>query len=201
MPSPRDPQLKLFAIELVNALNRGLKASAAAVAAGEAAGYPKGKGPKAAKTFAANCRKRAQHKDVRAHMAEQRRRQAEMVARAADGAVINAEYLVRKLDNLTNYNVDDYLMGVDKDGQRFIAITDDIPRDVLSRLAEVSSETDEAGVRKTRIKGYGLVEAIRLMAQIKGLMSADVHKLDVGDALMDVLKAVDGKTRGLPQRV
>jgi hypothetical protein len=171
----RDPRLEKFAQELAASLNDGVAASAAAEAAGRAAGYPIGR---SAKTFAANCRKRAQRKDVQARVVELR---APGIERAEQSIAITAEYLLAKLDNLTNYNIDDYLTAPDAKGRRFLDVAT-VPREVLSRLSEISQETTTGKKRtvlRTRIKGYSVIDGIRLMAQIKGLMAPEKRDLTI----------------------
>ena len=171
----RDPRLELFARELTAALNDAVPPSQAAELAGEAAGYPIGR---VYKTFAANCRKRAQREDVQARVAELR---APGIERAEQGLGITAEYLLAKLDNLTNFNVEDYLSAPKKRGRtRFLDISE-TPRHVLGRLSEVSQEATETRERKslirTKVKGYNVIEGIKLMAQIKGLMAPERREL------------------------
>lgn len=181
MPVLRDPRLELFARELAAALNAGVPASEAAVQAGVEALYPASRNPK---TFAANCRKRAQRADVGKRVAELR---APGVKRAEEAIGITTEYLLAKLDNLTNFNIDDYLTSRDKAGRRTLDLSD-VPRDVLGRLSEVSQDVVEqqGGTKKsrrslvrTKIKGYGVIDGIRLMAQIKGLMAPEKRDLTV----------------------
>lgn len=185
MPTLRDPRLDLFARELAAALNNGVQPSEAAVQAGREAKYPAAKKPA---TFAANCRKRAQRKDVQARVAELR---APGIKRAEEAIGITTEYLLAKLDNLTNYNVDDYLTQPDRKGRRFLDIGK-VPREVLGRLAELSQDVSfeeggkDSGSKKTRrtilrtkIKGYGVIDGIRLMAQIKGLMAPEKRDLTI----------------------
>lgn len=179
MPALSDPRLELFARELTVALNEGVPASDAAVRAGEGAGYPRGN---SAKTFAANCRKRAQRKNVQDRIAELR---APGIKGAEAKLGITTEYLLAKLDNLTNFNIDDYLTGRDKAGRRTLDLSD-VPREVLGRLSEAAQEVVETGSKKsrrtlvrTKIKGYGVIDGIRLMAQIKGLMAPEKRELTV----------------------
>ena len=174
MPSLRDPRLELFARELATFLSEGIPASEAADRAGKAARYPVGKAPK---TFAANCRKRAQRADVRKRVAELR---APSLKRAEESLGITTEYLLAKLDNLTSYNIDDYLTAPDRQGKRFLDISS-CPREVLGRISELSQEVS-GGKRKilrTKVKGYGVIDGIRLMAQIKGLMAPEKRDLTI----------------------
>lgn len=169
MPVLRDPSLELFAQELALALSEGVAPSAAAVRASERASYP---ASVSVETFAANSRKRAQRADVRRRVAELR---LPGIRRAEEAIGITTEYLLAKLDNLTNYNIDDYLGPPDKKGNRYFDIGR-VPRDVLGRIAELSQETVEGRKRtllRTKIKGYGVIDGIRLMAQIKGLMAPE----------------------------
>lgn len=173
MPVLRDPRLELFARELAAALNDAVPSGEAAELAGQASGYPVGKN---FKTYAANCRKRAQREDVQNRVAELR---APGIERAEQGLGITTEYLLAKLDNLTNFNIEDYL-SPGKKGARFLDVST-APRHVLARLSELSLETSESGERKTllrtKIKGYNVIEGIKLMAQIKGLMAPERREL------------------------
>lgn len=175
MVALRDPRLELFARELAAALNDAVASGQAAELAGQAAGYPVGKN---FKTFAANCRKRAQRDDVQARVSELR---APGIERAEQGLGITTEYLLAKLDNLTNFNIEDYLSPAGKKGSaRYLDIST-APRHVLARLAELSQEATESGERKTllrtKVKGYNVIDGIRLMAQIKGLMAPERREL------------------------
>lgn len=174
-----DARLELFAREFALALNAGVTSSEAAERAGINAHYPMGK---SRKTFAANCRKRAQRADVRLRVAELR---APGLKRAEDSIGITAEYLLAKLDNLTNYNIDDYLTPPDASGKRFLDISA-CPPEVLGRLAEFAQDVIEQGSKKkrrtlvrTKIKGYNVIDGIRLMAQIKGLMAPEKRDLTI----------------------
>lgn len=179
MAALREPRLELFARELAAALNNGVAPSEAAVQAGREAKYP---AAKKASTFAANCRKRAQRKDVQARVAELR---APGIKRAEEAIGITTEYLLAKLDNLTNYNIDDYLTAADKQGRRFLDVGK-VPRDVLGRLAELAQDVSVTGPKKnrftllrTKVKGYNVIDGIRLMAQIKGLMAPEKRDLTI----------------------
>jgi hypothetical protein len=181
MPALREPRLEKFSQELAAALNNGMRASEAAVYAGVAAEYPAAAKPT---TFAANCRKRAQRHDVTARVAELR---APGIKRAEEAIGITTEYLLAKLDNLTNYNIDDYLTAPDRQGRRFLDIAM-VPREALARISELSQDVSDEAVPKgkpartllrTKIKGYGVIDGIRLMAQIKGLMAPEKRDLTV----------------------
>lgn len=182
MPVLREPRLELFARELAALLNDMVAPSDAAARAGEAAGYPVGK---SRVTFEANCRKRAQREDVKARVDELR---APGIKRAEEGLGISAEYLLAKLDNLTNFNVADYLSGPDKKGVRHIDLSS-APRELLGRLAEATQDVSESGAKtkrrtimRTRIKGFNVIDGIRLMAQIKGLMAPEKRDLTIRPA-------------------
>jgi hypothetical protein len=180
MASLRDPRLELFARELAAALNDAVPASEAAELAGKAAGYPVGRNYK---TFAANCRKRSQREDVQSRVNELR---APGIERAEQGLGITTEYLLAKLDNLTNFNIEDYLTAPGKRGTaRFLDISA-APRHVLGRLSEVGQEVVESGSRKTllrtKLKGYNVIDGIRLMAQIKGLMAPERREMTLRPA-------------------
>jgi len=180
MSSLRDPRLELFARELAAALNDAVPASEAAELAGKAAGYPVGRNYK---TFAANCRKRAQREDVQGRVSDLR---APGIERAEQGLGITTEYLLAKLDNLTNFNIDDYLTPAGKKGgARFLDIAT-APRHVLGRLSEVGQEVAETvrgkTVLRTKLKGYNVIDGIRLMAQIKGLMAPERREMTLRPA-------------------
>lgn len=179
MAGLRDPRLELFARELTAALNDGVSHGEAAEIAGQAAGYPVGRN---FKTFAANCRKRAQREDVQSRVAELR---APGIERAEQGLGITTEYLLAKLDNLTNFNIEDYLSPGKKGSARFLDVAT-APRHVLGRLSELSQESSENGERKTlvrtRLKGYNVIDGIRLMAQIKGLMAPERREMTLRPA-------------------
>jgi hypothetical protein len=81
MPRLRDPRLEVFARELA--------ASFSAVQAGQTAGYPAARNPK---TFAANCRKRAQRKDIRARVAELQEIGAALASVSAGSLIVEAEH-------------------------------------------------------------------------------------------------------------
>ena len=100
MTALRDPRMELFARELAAALAGGVKPSRAAVQAGEIAGYPNPKG----KSFAPNCRKRAQRKDVKARVAEL---QAPGLKRAEDATEASIEWAATKLYNLADVDLGD----------------------------------------------------------------------------------------------
>lgn len=178
MPVLRDPRMELFARELAAALNDAVPSSEAAEIAGKAAGYPIGR---RFKTFAANSRKRAQREDVQKRVAELR---APGIERAEQGLGITTEYLLAKLDNLTNFNIEDYLTpSAKRGGARFLDVSA-VPRHVLARLAEVTQEAlgsgdDRRAVVRTKIKGYNVIDGIRLMAQIKGLMAPERRELSL----------------------
>jgi hypothetical protein len=174
MPSLRHPRLELFAKELAGFLADGVPWRKATERAGKAAGYPAGK---TAKTFAANCRKRAQRADVCSRVAELR---AVGLQKAEESLGITTEYLLAKLDNLTSYNIDDYLTAPDRAGKRFLDISS-CPREVLGRISELSQEVT-GGKRKllrTKVKGYAVIDGIRLMAQIKGMMAPEKRDLTI----------------------
>lgn len=167
----RNPKLEKFAQELALGLNEGLSERRAAAIASVRADYPQGT------SAAKNAHKRALRADVKARVAELR---APGIKRAEESIGITTEYLLAKLDNLTSFNLDDYLTPVDKAGHRYLDIGR-VPRDVLGRIAEFSQETTE-GKRKIvrmRIKPYGVIDGIRLMAQIKGLMAPEKRDLTV----------------------
>lgn len=126
----------------------------------------------AASSFAPNARKRAQRKDIRARVIE-------IQSAAAERAGITAEYLLGKLDDYIQYNLDDYLTKRDKKGQRFVDISN-VPRALLGRLAKVRQHISQRSV-STTIEGYNAIEAIRLMAQIKGCMAPTRSELTGAD--------------------
>jgi hypothetical protein len=95
MTALRDPRMELFARELAAALAAGVKPSAAAKQAGQVAGYPNPKG----KSFAPNCRKRAQRKDVKARVAEIL---APALKRADDATGATVEWAATKLFNIAD---------------------------------------------------------------------------------------------------
>jgi hypothetical protein len=158
MPALWNAKLEIVAQELA----AGKKPEAAS----RIAGYPT-----KAKAFAANARKRAVREDVLARIEELR---APGIKAAEESLGITTEYLLAKLDNITNYNIDDYLTAPNKQGTRFLDVSF-CPRDLLSRIAELNQEVS-GGKRKllrTKIKGYSVIDGIRLMAQIKGLLKAE----------------------------
>ena len=163
---------RLGALERLETVARELAAGKTPIEASRIAGYAEGS------SFAKNASKRAHRPDVQARVAELR---APGIKRAEEAIGITTEYLLAKLDNLTNYNIDDYLGPPDKQGRRFFDISR-VPREVLGRIAELSQETTEGKRRtllRTRIKGYGVIDGIRLMAQIKGLMAPEKRDLTV----------------------
>ena len=177
MPILTDPRRELFARELALRLNAGMAADQAASEAGLAAGYPVGK---RVTTFAANCRKRAQRADVKARMAELRE---PGIFKAESAVAITTEYLLAKLDNLTSFNIDDYLLQTDQQGRRILDVSK-APRKVLARLSELSQETfksrrGRSTLHRTKLKGYNVIDGIRLMAQIKGLMAPEKRDLTI----------------------
>jgi hypothetical protein len=202
MSALRDPRLEIFARELAAALNNAVPPSEAAVQAATEARYPPAK---RASTFAANARKRAQRADVSKRVAELR---APGIRKAEEAIGITTEYLLAKLDNLTNFNIDDYLTGRDKAGRRTLDLSD-VPRDVLGRLSEVAQDVVETGGKKarrslvrTKIKGYGVIDGIRLMAQIKGLMAPEKRDLTIHatDQMTDdeLARIAAGGSQGAP---
>ena len=176
----RDPRLELFARELAAALNNAASRGEAAVTAGDAAGYPRGR---SAVTFAANCRKRAQRKDVQARVAELR---APGVKRAEESIGITTEYLLAKLDNFANFNLGDYLGEPDEHGERGYTLVGATP-DQLARLAAAKIGRLTRGRGKNRktmnfvmdVTPHDQIQAIKLMAQIKGLMAPEKRDLTV----------------------
>lgn len=96
----RDPRMELFARELAAKLAEGVPPSRAAVQAGEAAGYPNPKG----KSFAPNCRKRAQRKDVKARIAELH---APALERAEQATGASIEWAATKLFNIADPDLGD----------------------------------------------------------------------------------------------
>ncbi len=180
MSALRDPRLELFARELAAALNNGVPAGEAAVQAGDAARYPRGR---SAKTFAANCRKRAQRADVGKRVAEVR---APGIERAEQSIGITAEYLLAKLDNLSNFNIEDYLGAPDENGERAYTLVG-LPRAVLGRLAVAKIGRIARGRGRKRkvtnfvadVGGHDPIAAVKLMAQIKGLMAPEKRDLTV----------------------
>lgn len=162
MPALRNPKHEIVAQELA--------AGHTPEQASETAKFPKGS------SFAANARKRAQRKDIKARVAEIQEPMAER-------AGITAEYLLAKLDNYTDYNIDDYLTA-DENGRRFLDVSN-VPRQTLSRLSELSQEVMSLGgkrsklrtITKTKIKGYDPIGAMRLMAQIAGLLKPEKVEL------------------------
>jgi hypothetical protein len=178
MPILPDPRLELFAVQYALALNAGVPASEAAEKAGLAAGYKIGRSQV---TFGANCRKRAQRADIKRRITELRE---PGIFKAESAVAITTEYLLAKLDNLTNFNIDDFLLAKDAKGRRLFDVTK-APREVLARLSEMSQETFESKGKakrtllRTKIKGYNVIDGIRLMAQIKGLMAPEKRDLTI----------------------
>lgn len=180
MSALRDPRLELFARELAAALNNGVATSEAAVQAGQAAGYPAAKSPK---TFAANCRKRAQRSDVKARVAELR---APGIARAEESLGITTEYLLAKLDNISSFNLGDYLGEPDEAGERAYTLVGATPAQ-LARLATAKIGRVARGRGKKRtvrnfvmdVSPHDQIQAIKLMAQIKGLMAPEKRDLTI----------------------
>lgn len=196
MPVLRDPRLELFARELAAALNAGIPASDAAVQAAREARYT-------GSSVASNARKRAQRKDVKTRVAELR---APGVKRAEEAIGITTEYLLAKLDNLASFNLNDYLGDPDEKGERAYTLVGVSPA-VVGRLSAAKIGRIARGRGKKRtvlnyvadVAGHDPIAALKLMAQIKGLMAPDTHKHEVGDTLGALLKEIDGRTRGLPQ--
>lgn len=180
MSALRDPRMELFARELAAALNNGVAPSEAAVTAGDEAGYPRGR---SATTFAANCRKRAQREDIAARVAELR---APAIKRAEEAIGITTEYLLAKLDNFANFNLGDYLGHPDEAGERAYTLVGATP-DQLARLAAAKIGRVARGRGKNRkvtnfvmdVTPHDQIQAIKLMAQIKGLMAPEKRDLTI----------------------
>lgn len=151
MSALRDPRLELFARELAAHTAKAVPASRAAVEAGIAAGYPNPK----SKSFAPNCRKRAQRKDVKARIAEIL---APALKRAEDATGATVEWAATKL-----FNIADPDLGLEA------------------------------------IKTPDQIAAITLLAKLRGWMAPEKREHEVGDTLAQVLRDIDGRTRGLPQ--
>lgn len=126
-----------------------------------------------ASSFSPNARKRAARKDVQARLAEIR-------APGVHAAEVTTEWMLTKLREFAEYNIDDYLTPPDARGQRFIDISR-APRALLARLSELQQDVTETGkrrrrvtLRRTKIRGYNAIEAIALMAKIKGAIDDPV---------------------------
>jgi hypothetical protein len=180
MPTLREPRLELFARELAAALNNAVPASEAAVLAGRAADYP---AAKKQSTFAANCRKRAQRKDVQARVTELR---APGIKRAEEAIGITTEYLLAKLHGFVEFNRADYLSAPDENGERHYTLNN-VPRDLIGRLASLKIGRFTKGRGKNRrtvsfvadIDGHDPLAGLKLMAQIKGLMAPEKRDLTI----------------------
>lgn len=121
-----------------------------------------------ASSFKANARKRAQHPDIRRRVAEL---QALGVERAEQGIGVTIEYVLEKLCQIAEYNIDDYLTPPDQFGHRHIDVAR-APRELLARLNELTQE-NAGGVLRTKIRGYDKIAALALMAKILGATRDD----------------------------
>lgn len=140
----------------------------------------------AASSFANNARKRAAMPEMVRRVAELRapgiraaeRRVAAAVAgnarevqAAEHGIAVTVEWLLRRLMDIAEFNIDDYMTPPDPvTGERRIDISA-VPRHLLGRLGEVAQEVDEGEcgfrVRRTRIKNDKMA-ALQLIAKITG---------------------------------
>src|SRR5215475_7198838 len=118
--------------------------------------------------LAANARKLANRKEIKARLAE-------LADYAAKLAGIEAGWGQLKLKSLVEANLDDYLTPTDSDGNRYFNIGD-VSAEKLALLSEYSqdetTETDEddkpRSIRKVRVKMHDRIAALRLMAEIAG---------------------------------
>lgn len=127
--------------------------------ASEAAGYDV-----KASSFAPNARKRAQRADIRARVEQLR---AGYVAKDVAAAGVSLDYMLTRLRDDLEFNVDDYLAPV-KRGQRRFAIGE-TPRKILGRLSELTIEPGRFGV-KTKVKGHDPIALMRLAAELQGFI-------------------------------
>lgn len=148
------------------AVAQALFAGQTAEQASEAAGYPTG-----ASSFAPNARKRVQREDIQARVAELR---AAFVAADEERASIALGYLLARIYEDLQYNVDDYLSPPDKHGMRYFDISR-APRNVLGRLSELAIEPSEHGT-KIKVKGIDRIGLIRTAAELQGFIKSK-HEL------------------------
>lgn len=150
--------------------------------------------PTDASSFKPNARKRAQRKDVVARIAEIR---APAIARAEASAGVTVEWMLTKLHDLAEYNADDYLAPCDENGQRFYDLNK-VSRAMLGRLSEarISEVTRGRGRNRKRlaqcsaVKGHDPFAAIKLAAQIKGVLNPDVS-VTVNQSMNGVVSLTD----------
>lgn len=155
------------------------------------------------KSFASNARRFCNSEPMQKRVAELR---APGIKKAEELAEITTEYLLAKLQNLVEFNRDDYLSEPDEEGERHYTLKG-VSRELLARLSSARIGRVMMGRGKKRrvvtfvndVDGHDPLKAVQLIAQIKGLMAPEQHKHDVGDGLAAVLREIDGRTRGLPQ--
>jgi len=177
MPKLRDNQLDKFAEELAAALNEGLSERKAAAIASIKAEYPQGT------SAAKNAHKRALRADVKARVAELR---APGIKAAEESIGITTEYLLNRLHSLVEFNRDDYLSEPDENGERHYTL-DNVPRELIGRLASLKLGRFTKGKGKNRrvvsfvadVDGHDPIHAMKLMAQIKGLMAPEKRDLTI----------------------
>lgn len=177
MPMLRNPKLEKFSQELALALNEGLSERKAAAIASVKADYPQGT------SAAKNAHKRALRVDVKSRVAELR---APGIAKAEAAIGVTTEYLLERLVNLAEFNPDDYLSEPDEKGERYYTLAG-VSRSLLSRCAQVKIGRAVMGRGKSRkivsfvadVLPHDPIQALKLMAQIKGLMAPEKRDLTI----------------------
>lgn len=125
----------------------------------------------------ANARRLANHKGVKARVAE-------LASRAAQLASLDAGWAMLHLKGMVESNIDDYLSAPDEEGRRYFAI-DTVSREKLGLLAELhQDEETEIGdptpdgktltvrrIRKVKVKLPDRIAAIGQMARIAGWLA------------------------------
>ena len=152
MSGLRDPRLEIFAREYARLKAAGTPASQAAVDAAVEARYKGYQNP--SKTFAANARKKAQRKDVKARVAELLAPKTEQAEREIEAT---KEWAEGKLVKIINYDLGEEAVKIDHQ-----------------------------------------LKSMELLAKFRGWLAPEQHKHDVGESLAQVMRDIDGRTRGLP---